>query len=97
VDAKIAIENNIPLPTDRKRGAESLPKLPFVQMRPGQSFFIETRDEEHTKRKLGAVRSAVRRFIPTEGLAIRVFKWVDKDSGKQGVRVFCVNDNGTDK
>ena len=97
MDAKIAIEDNIPLPTDRKRGSEPLPKLPFGEMLPGQSFFIETRDEEHTKRKLGAVRSAVRRFIPTEGLAIRVFKWVDKDAGKQGVRVFCVNDNGTDE
>ena len=91
----ILIEDNIPLPKDRKNDEESLPELPLAQMKPGQSFLLETRDKDHTKRKLAAVRSAVQRFTQIDDVAsmFRVLSWADEASGKQGVRVFCVHDN----
>jgi hypothetical protein len=99
VNTKIAIESNIPLPTDRKNDREWLPELPLAGMKSGQSFFLEVQDEEQIKRKLAAVRSAVRRFAKTDDVSsmFRIFRWQDEDSDKQGVRVFCVNDNGTDE
>ena len=99
VNTKIAIESNIPLPTDRKNDREWLPELPLAGMKSGQSFFLEVQDEEQIKRKLAAVRSAVRRFAKTDDVSsmFRIFRWQDEDSGKQGVRVFCINDNGTDE
>jgi len=99
VNTKIAIESNIPMPTDRKNDREWLPELPLAGMKSGQSFFLEVQDEEQIKRKLAAVRSAVRRFAKTDDVSsmFRIFRWQDEDSDKQGVRVFCINDNGTDE
>ena len=94
----ILIETNIPAPTSKQNERESLPKLPLAQMHPGQSFLLETENEDHTRRKLSAVRSTIRRFtkIDNPDSNFRVFRWTDEESGRQGVRVFCVSTNETD-
>jgi len=100
----IVIERDVPLPKRKNNNErESLGSLPLSSMEKGDSFFIETRDEEHTVSKLSAVRSAVSRFTDANaGFVFRVFKWRQPDSddtpeverGKRGIRVFCsANDN----
>ena len=91
----ILIETNIPAPTSKQNERESLPKLPLAQMHPGQSFLLETENEDHTRRKLSAVRSTFTK-IDNPDSNFRVFRWTDEESGRQGVRVFCVSTNETD-
>lgn len=90
----VLIETNIPVPAGKQNEKEPLPNLPLKQMQPGQSFLLETKDDDHTRRKLSAVRSSIRRFIQTDNPAnkFRVFRWTEgKD--RYGVRVFCVSDD----
>tara|TARA_R110002020_G_scaffold191920_6_gene391902 strand:- start:360 stop:659 length:300 start_codon:yes stop_codon:yes gene_type:complete len=93
----VLIETNVPVPEGKQHEKEPLPSLPLKQMQPGQSFLLETRDEEHTRRKLSAVRSAIARFVQTTNQTnkFRVFKWFE--NGRFGVRVFCVSDDETDQ
>jgi len=93
-DTSIVVEYDVPVPTSRQNDREKLPELPLATMREGGSFLLGTKSDEHTTRKLSAVRSAVSRFVDANtGFAFRVFRWKDDKSGKQGVRVFRIRDS----
>ena len=91
----VLIETDVPVPPGRQNEKEPLPDLPLKQMYPGQSFLIPTTDGNHTRRRLSAVRSAIRRFNQVNNPVnnFRVFIWKDEESNQQGVRVFCVGED----
>ena len=87
----ITVEYHVPVPVGRQNDRERLPQLPLAEMKEGGSFLLKTRDDEHTTRKLSAVRSAVSRFCQANpGFAFRVFRWRAENTDEQGVRVFRI-------
>ena len=91
----VLIETDVPVPPGRQNEKEPLPPLPLKQMQIGQSFLVPTVDGNHTRRRLSAVRSAIRRFNQLNNPVnnFRVFIWKDEESNQQGVRVFCVGED----
>ena len=88
----VILEDDVPIPTGMQNRRERLPNLRLNEMKKGASFFLETESDEHTTRKVRAVRSAIRRSDRPRS-SFRLFRWEDEKSGKQGVRVFCVTDD----
>ena len=88
----VILEDDVPIPTGMQNRRERLPNLRLNEMKKGASIFLETERDEHTTRKVRAVRSAIRRSDRPRS-SFRLFRWEDEKSGKQGVRVFCVTDD----
>lgn len=86
---------DVPLKKDFRLQRESLPKnieKTFSEMKIGQSFFLATEDDDHTTRKISALRSRAIRYQdnnPTFAFSIR--REINND--ERGVRFYRIEDN----
>ncbi|MGA1496049.1 MAG: hypothetical protein ACO37D_11700 [Rhodothermales bacterium] len=90
-DATLKLER-VPLPSGFRSNRESLPKNiteTLQAMQVGESFFVPTRDREHSARKMAALRSRCVRFQKDNPGAFFAFAREEKD-GTFGVRVYRV-------
>ena len=95
----LVLENDIPLPKDRRLGTgERLPpelKSVMSSMEVGQSFFMETSEEEQ-KPKIAAIRASIARYVDSAQSAIDE-NWVfsvrrENEPFRLGVRVWRMED-----
>ena len=91
-DTDVVVEYGVPVPSGLQNKREALPDLKLGEMKKGASFFLATTNDEHTHRKMRAVRSAILRSSRSRS-SFRLFRWLDETTGKSGVRVFCVEDD----
>jgi len=95
----LVLENDIPLPKDRRLGTgERLPpelKSVMSSMEVGQSFFMETSEEEQ-KPKIAAIRASIARYVDSAQSTIDE-NWVfsvrrENEPFRLGVRVWRMED-----
>jgi|TARA_B110000977_G_C11070111_1_gene489285 hypothetical protein len=94
----LVLEDNIPLPKDRRGIGEKLPsemKELMSSMKIGQSFFIETTVEDQ-KSKIGAVRASISRYMNSVNTPI-AGNWLfsvrqENEPFRVGIRVFRMED-----
>jgi len=94
----LVLEDNIPLPKDRRGIGEKLPlgmKELMSSMKVGQSFFIETTVEDQ-KSKIGAVRASISRYMNSVNTPI-AGNWLfsvrqENEPFRIGIRVFRMED-----
>tara|TARA_R110000765_G_scaffold254418_3_gene355329 strand:- start:592 stop:906 length:315 start_codon:yes stop_codon:yes gene_type:complete len=91
-DTDVVVEYGVPVPTGLQNKREALPDMNLGEMKGGSSFFLATTSDEHTLRKMRAVRSAILRSSRPRS-SFRLFRWQDEKTEKRGVRVFCVEDD----
>ena len=86
----VVFDRGIAPPTGNQHQPEPLPNLRLAEMKQGDSFFLPTRDEDHRKRRIVAIRSRIRRGErPTNNYRIIS----TNENNQLGIRVFCVNEN----
>tara|TARA_B100000780_G_C21100725_1_gene444179 strand:+ start:706 stop:1038 length:333 start_codon:yes stop_codon:yes gene_type:complete len=95
----LILEDNIPLPKDRRLGTgEKLPldlREAMEQMSVGQSFFLPTNLDDQ-KSKIGAIRASIARYAnradsPIDGDMVFSVRR-ENDPFRLGVRVFRMDD-----
>ena len=97
----LVLEDNIPLPKDRRGTGEKLPpemKELMSSMKIGQSFFIETTVEDQ-KSKIGAVRASISRYMNSVNNPI-AGNWLfsvrqENQPFRVGIRVFRMEDKAS--
>ena len=84
---------NVPLKRDFRLQRESLPKdieKTFDQMLEGQSFFLATADDDHSNRKVSALRSRAIRYQENDPEFYFSIRKETKD-GERGVRFYRIS------
>ena len=86
----VVLDRGIAPPTGNQHKPEQLPNLRLAEMKEGDSIFLATRDEEHRKRRIVAIRSRIRRGErPTSNYRISM----TNENDQLGIRVFCISEN----
>tara|TARA_R100000544_G_C2211783_1_gene52392 strand:+ start:152 stop:472 length:321 start_codon:yes stop_codon:yes gene_type:complete len=100
-DSLLVLENDVPLPQDNRMGnGESLPsnfKQVVREMAVSQSFFIETEGQAHTRAKINAIRSSIRRLQQDDETGVEFDKKFSvrkyphpSREGRHGLRVYRI-------